>query len=114
MSNLPTLTRNTRKLYEGTVMPSLQRIFRKTATLDTDYEHPTQLGAKIADLLCRRTIEGTVVTETELRIVYVLHKGTSSDPRWRAYISDIRSALDADPNTSLSVVGNHKSGWSIK
>ena len=114
MTNLPTISRKTRKLYEGTVMPSLRRVFRKTATLDTDYEHPTQLGAKIADLLCRRSVVGTVVTEAELHNVYKQHGGTSSDPRWRAYITDIRKAMDADPTTSLSVVGNHKTGWSIK
>ena len=113
--HLPTLTRKTRKLYDDTVMPSLRRVVR-TKTLDTDYAHPAQLGAKIAELLCRRTVEGLVVTEAELCILYVLHKGTakSREQEIRNYIKDITKALDGNPNTSLTVIGNPKTGWSIQ
>ena len=36
------ISSKTRRIYDHELLPSLKRIFRKTATLDTDYEHPSQ------------------------------------------------------------------------
>ena len=110
------ISSKTRRIYDHELLPSLKRIFRKTATLDTDYEHPSQLGAKIADCIIRAGVQGQPASARELASIYTRHGGTSSDPQYRirAYVRDIRNALDANPNTSFSVVGDKNTGWMVR
>ncbi len=114
--HLPTLTKDTRRVYTQELMPSLRRVTRPSATLDTDYEHPAQLGSKIAEKLIRAGLTRRMVSLDRLVVEYYDHGGTIRDPRgqMRSYVKDIRDALASNPNTNVRVYGSSKTGWCIR